>query len=86
MIKKYKKLPVVIEAIQWDGLNDIDVLEFAEDNVEFRYRDNEVRLIIHTLEGNMNASIGDHIIRGVNGEYYACKPDVFVKTYEEVDG
>lgn len=86
MIKKYKKLPVVIEAIQWDGLNDIDVLEFAEDNVEFRYRDNEVRLIIHTLEGNMNASIGDYIIRGVNGEYYACKPDVFVKTYEEVDG
>ena len=86
MIKQYRKLPVVIEAIQWDGLNDIDVLEFAGDNVEFRYRDNEVRLIIHTLEGNMNASIGDYIIRGVNGEYYACKPDVFVKTYEEVDG
>lgn len=86
MIKKYRKLPVVIEAIQWDGLNDIDVLEFAEDNVEFRYRDNEVRLIIHTLEGYMNASIGDYIIRGVNGEHYACKPDVFVKTYEEVDG
>lgn len=34
----------------------------------------------------MDASIGDYIIRGVNGEHYACKPDVFVKTYEEVDG
>ena len=41
-------------------------------------------LKIETLEGVMNASVGDYIIKGVNGEYYPCKPDIFEKTYEEV--
>ena len=41
-------------------------------------------LVIHTLEGDMEASIGDHIIKGVNGEFYPCKPNIFAKTYEEV--
>ena len=41
-------------------------------------------LVIHTLEGDMEASIGDYIIKGVNGEFYPCKPDIFAKTYEEV--
>lgn len=42
-------------------------------------------VIIHTLEGNMTASIGDYIITGVNGEKYPCKPDIFEKTYEPVE-
>ena len=41
-------------------------------------------LVIHTLEGDMEASIGDYIIKGVNGEFYPCKPDIFAKTYEGV--
>ena len=41
-------------------------------------------LVIHTLEGDMETSIGDYIIKGVNGEFYPCKPDIFAKTYEEV--
>ena len=41
-------------------------------------------IVIHTLEGNMKASIGDYIITGVNGEQYPCKPDIFEKTYESV--
>ena len=44
----------------------------------------ETTLVIHTLEGDMEASIGDYIIKGVNGEFYPCKPDIFAKTYEEV--
>lgn len=43
-------------------------------------------IIIHTLEGDMKASAGDYIITGVNGEQYPCKPDIFEKTYELVEG
>ena len=42
-------------------------------------------MIIHTLEGDMKASIGDYIITGVNGEKYPCKPDIFHKSYEKVE-
>lgn len=42
-------------------------------------------MIIHTLEGDMKANVGDYIITGVNGEQYPCKPDIFEKTYEEVE-
>lgn len=44
----------------------------------------ETILVIHILEGDMEASVGDYIIKGVNGEFYSCKPDIFDKTYEEV--
>lgn len=43
-------------------------------------------ITIHTLEGDMTASKGDYIIKGINGEFYPCKPDIFAKTYEEVIG
>lgn len=46
----------------------------------------EEEIIIHTLEGDMKASVGDYVITGVNGEYYSCKPDIFEKTYELVPG
>ena len=51
--------------------------------IEAEQTDKEI--IIHTLEGDMKASVGDYIIRGVNGEKYPCKPDIFNKTYEKVE-
>jgi len=103
---KYKKRPVVIEAVQWTGENDIEVCNFlahgttqlpVPDNYEKLYGskfhlslgDNYhmegQTLIIKTLEGQHIASKGDYIIRGVHGEYYPCKPDIFAKTYELVE-
>jgi hypothetical protein len=103
MIKKYRKKPVTIEAIQWDGKNLIDIYAFLCDksheeiieeiNHDFQdmcawdnYEANIVKngLYISTLEGNLKSDIGDYIIKGVNGEFYPCKPDIFAKTYEEV--
>ena len=80
MIKKYKKKPVIIEAIQWNGENLSEIDKFTQGKV----KNHESVLIIPTLEGDMYASIGDYIIKGVNGEFYPCKPDIFAKTYEEV--
>lgn len=80
MIKKYRKKPVAIEAIQWNGKNLSEIDNFMGGTVENK----GTTLVIHTLEGDMEASIGDYIIKGVNGEFYPCKPDIFAKTYEEV--
>ena len=79
MIKKYREKPVIIEAIQWLGTN----LSQIDDFVGGRIANKGTTLVIHTLEGNMEASINDYIIKGVNGEFYPCKPDIFAKTYEE---
>ena len=80
MIKKYRKKPVVIEAVQWIGNNLSDIETFIGRSV----KNKETTIVIRTLEGDMEASIGDYIIKGVNGEFYPCKPDIFDKTYEEV--
>lgn len=80
MIKKYRKKPVTIEAIQWDGKN-LSAIDYFMDRI---VENKETILVIHTLEGDMEASVGDYIIKGVNGEFYPCKPDIFAKTYEEV--
>lgn len=84
---KYRKLPVVIEAVQFE--DDIDVFEELQelglDPLRISYVDrNNAFLIIETLEGEMKANIDDYIIKGVNGEFYPCKPDIFEKTYEKV--
>ncbi len=80
---KYIKKPVEIEAIQWTGENTTEILTFCHDC--FSYEKNHVRiLVIHTLEGTMKASPMDFVIKGIKGEFYACKPDVFVMTYDEV--
>lgn len=80
MIKKYRKKPVTIEAIQWNGGNLSEIRDFMRRTVVA----NGLVLIIPTLEGNMHASLNDYIIKGINGEFYPCKPDIFAKTYEEV--
>lgn len=77
--RRYRKRPVVIEAIQYTGDNLRDVLAFIG-NAPVR-TDREVFKIL-TLEGTMEASPGDWIIKGVAGEFYPCKPDIFTATYE----
>lgn len=89
MIKKYRKKPVIIEAVQWNGLNFKEIQEFAGYDVavleEVRkpnmdmHIPGDYRLCIRTLEGVMDARKGDYIIKGVNGECYPCKPDILRK-------
>ncbi|WP_066454553.1 hypothetical protein [Anaerotruncus rubiinfantis] len=82
---KYKKKPVEIDAIRfYDDSNtqtELSVLGLDPVRVNYADKDNP-RLVIDTLEGTMFASVGDYIIRGVKGEFYPCKPDVFELTYE----
>ena len=95
-MEKYRKKPVVIEAIQWDGNNTREVIMFMGQKVNnesitqekfYDYCENVLRngIKIETLEGTMTASIGDFVIKGVSGEFYPCKPDIFEKTYELVN-
>lgn len=80
---KYRKKPVTIEAIQWTGKNKEEIEVFVANDRNVDVYNNSI--IIHTLEGDMNASVGDYIIRGVKGEYYPCKPDIFMDTYDLVE-
>lgn len=96
-MNNYRKKPVVIEAVQWRGDNLREVICFTDGPPETRtahagmmwetYADLVERdgLKIFTLEGTMSASVGDWIIKGVSGEFYPCKPDIFEKTYEPAD-
>ena len=81
MIKRYKTKPCEIEAIQWTGRNDKEILDFVK-NKHFISFDGDLYLI--TLGGEMKADFGDYIIKGLRGDFYPCKPDVFVKMYEEI--
>lgn len=84
MVKKYQKKPVTIEAVQWDGseASEKEVLDFCGEFAESLWLVDKIR--ISTLEGNVDASVGDYIIKGVHGEFYPCKPDIFAETYTEV--
>lgn len=82
----YRKKPVVIEAVQ---LKDLEIrtlmaLQHFAGLGNDKFLAVSDGVLINTLEGNMKASIGDFIIKGVQGEFYPCKPDIFEKTYEEV--
>ena len=78
---KYRKKPVVIEAVQWLGSNFGEMTDFMHDI----YGVDDKNLIIPTLEGDMTAGMNDWIIKGVKGEFYPCKPDIFEATYEKVE-
>lgn len=98
---KYRKKPVVVEAVQWTGDNEEEIRHLAGMAARFEYVVSEgnaikfcyekpqsgyveaVALEIETMEGVMQASLRDYIIRGVNGECYPCKPDIFEETYEK---
>lgn len=84
MVKQYRKKPVVVEAVKWTGENFDDLKTFAPGDIKRLGRLGGVNLFVRTLEGPMTANIGDYIIKGVKGEFYPCKPDVFQATYEEV--
>ena len=83
---KYRKKPVVIDAEQWVSDNIEQVYEMLGDNLIINTDENkdEVKHFINTLEGKMEMSWGDYIIKGVKGEFYPCKPDIFELTYEKV--
>lgn len=88
MIKKYRKKPVVIEAMQLtDSISGGELYKFF--GLEFQQRNDLFEIsfgcvIIKTLEGNMRADIDDYIIKGIAGEFYPVKNEIFLATYEEV--
>ena len=83
---KYIKKPVEIEAKQFNGDNLQECIDFlGESNHFVVWNENGWTLFIKTLEGNMKVSLGDYIIKGIKGEYYPCKPDIFLDTYDIVD-
>lgn len=79
---QYRKKPVVIEAVLWDGnLMTVEpLLSYGQVEQEL----GDYALLIPTLEGTMRAEVGDWIIKGIKGELYPCKPDIFAATYEPV--
>lgn len=81
MVIRYKTRPCEIEAIQWTGKNIIEILDWGQGKILWNDVDD---LFIDTLEGRMQASINDYIIKGLRGEFYPCKPDVFEKKYEKI--
>lgn len=87
---KFKKKPVIIEAVQWTGDNVSEILDFVG-HLDIRmtnHTKNNIEvcdLYINTLEGSIHASEGDWIIKGVHDEFYPCKPDIFEETYEPLD-
>ena len=82
MPKRYSKRPVVIEAVQWTGDNIDELCKLEDFRLNYTLIDGQ--LGVYSLEGIMWASVGDYIIRGIRGEFYPCKPDIFKETYEEV--
>ena len=82
MIEKYQTVPVTKEAVQLDGKNFDEIKEFTHGDA---YYHDSGDLFIRTLEGPLRASVGDFIIKGLSGEFYACKPDIFKKTYQKID-
>lgn len=92
-MSKYRKIPVVVEAMLYKNVDSLPELnQFAGESVKLGSSSFDGKkttwaiVYIETLEGDMNVSNGDYIIKGVNGEFYPCKPDIFEKSYELVEG
>lgn len=81
MMAKFKRKPIVYEAVQWTGENIEEISKFAN-SAQVSRMVGVSELVIETLGGNMIAEAGDWIIKGVKGEFYPCKPDVFQESYE----
>lgn len=95
-VRQYRKKPVIVEAVQLDNINmPCAVRWIGEDKAKMNLESDEAwklgkappifSVTICTLEGDMKAMPGDYIIKGVHGEFYPCKPDIFEKTYEIVE-
>lgn len=85
---KYRKRPVVVDAVQFvdteESILKLSELVLYPVRVDYADLDNPI-LKIETLEGTMIATEGDYIIKGVQGEYYPCKLDIFAETYEKTE-
>lgn len=92
-MKKYRKKPLIVEAIQWDGYINQTQMNCLYDwglqtyNVAHQWEDgsNRVDIYIHTLEGMMECDVGDFIVKGIEGEFYPVKESVFLKSYEAAE-
>lgn len=87
--QRYRKKPVEIEAMQWDGdpASAHPIIQWVNSTGDTAvWREEQAcvptGIFIRTLEGEMRVSAGDFVIRGVKGEFYPCKPDIFAETYE----
>lgn len=89
-MSRWRKKPVEVEAVRWAGDNWSEVYDWimkhGPDMQDPGIHRRGHEITISTLEGEMTASVGDWIIKGVKGEFYPCKPDVFETSYEEVIG
>ena len=95
MAQKFRKKPVVIEAVQFKNINRDEVQQFVGKELKQEIESDTAyeagmgasisSLTIPTLEGDMKAMPNDWIIKGVKGEFYPCKPDIFEKSYEPVE-
>lgn len=84
VVRKFRKRPVTIEAMQiTDATSVLDIEEWINSPAT-GYQTNPPTVWIDTLEGRMEGRVGDWIIKGVNGEFYPCKNEIFIKTYQEV--
>ncbi len=85
-MQKFVKKPVVIEAIQYDGANITEIETFVRGKLPtIMTSDLGAQLVISTLEGDMKVTKGDYVIKGVKGEFYPCKPDIFKQSYNIVE-
>lgn len=86
MTHRFVKKPIVVNAIQWTGNNEHEVMKFVGKHCFITEKSVGVKeLIINTLEGDHHASVNDWIVQGVKGEFYPVKPDIMEQTYTEVD-
>lgn len=85
MKRLYTTKPFEIEAVEWTGKNPFEICSFVGTDNIASMKEGEDFFLIKTLEGDMRASKGDFIIKGIRGEFYPCKPDVFKVKYKEKD-
>jgi len=89
-MSKYRKKPVVIEAVQFYGSNGSECAVWCGGHFNANPKPSDpsdvaYEILIPTLEGTMTANLNDWIIKGVKGEFYPCKPDIFAETYEDAE-
>lgn len=84
---RYRKKPVEVEALQYDERDFTKIIDFVgEGNIHFIENPECTNFIpyINTPEGRLRVSNGDYVIKGIKGEFYLCKPDIFEQTYEKI--
>lgn len=81
MIKSYKKKPLIVEGVQYTGKLENELIKFCP---VLMISSDGYDLYIETLEGNMKVNKGDYIVKGINGEFYPIKEEIFKKSFEEL--